>query len=233
MTQQIYSLIPKVMADVPEIRKARQHSQQRWMYRGFEDFLAAFRPALLKHGLFIVPEVLGTETGEKGSKDKGTTMQHVIVTVAYSIFAPDGSMVRAVVIGESWDSQDNASTKALDDAFTTFLTQTFCVPTGEVPGEQQAESRQTGKQQRQQGPSRPEAVPPAPPASEMPETTIDAVIAALKKVESPAKVDEQISKWAKGRPLADLSEGELEKLFDQARNWLKARRVAAARQQAA
>ena len=144
MSGQIYELIPRVMADVPEIRKLRQHSQQGWTYRGFEDFLTAFRPALLAHGLFLVPEVLDTETGSI-AVGNNKEMRHILVKVAYSVYAPDGAMIRSVVIGESWDAQDNASTKAMDDAFTTFLTQVFCVPTGESPAGRTSADRQPGE----------------------------------------------------------------------------------------
>lgn len=158
---EIYRLIPMVMAEVPAIPKARKHSQG-WTYRGFDDFLTAFRPALQKHGLFIVPEVLGMETSEKKTSNNAS-MSHVIVTVAYSVFAPDGSMIRSVVIGESWDTSDNASTKALDDAFTSFLTQVFCVPTGEkVGGNSQEGNRRDNPSASQGRPAKTQAATPAP-----------------------------------------------------------------------
>lgn len=160
MAGQIYELITKVMADVPVIKKLREHQEQKWKYRGYEDFLAAFRPALLAHGLFIAPEVLDTESGTITVKN-GREMRHILVKVAYTIFAPDGSMVRSVVIGESWDAQDNASTKAMDDAFTTFLAQVFCVPTGDSPAE-----KATGATRKPaEGAKRQEKSPPTPSKS--------------------------------------------------------------------
>ncbi|HKQ90867.1 MAG TPA: ERF family protein [Blastocatellia bacterium] len=184
---QIYELMSKVMADVPVIEKLREHQQQRWTYRGFEDFLAAFRPALLKHGLFLVPEVLDTETGTIPVKD-GKEMRHILVRVAYTVFAPDGSMVRSVVIGESWDAQDNASTKAMDDAFTTFLTQTFCVPTGDSPTEKASKPKQERKASadgaRQQKPaSRPQESKPAPAADLKPSEDVDLDARAKRLIE--------------------------------------------------
>jgi ERF superfamily len=127
MSGLIYQLIPKVMKSVPFIPKLREHGEQHWAFRGFEDFLQYFRPALLEHGLFIVPEVLDSDISDKQTKNN-KPMIHIILRVAYTVFAPDGSSIRATVVGESWDTQDNASTKALDDAFTSFLTQVFCVP---------------------------------------------------------------------------------------------------------
>lgn len=165
--QSIYRLIPKVMEDVAFIPKLREHNDQHWMYRGFEDFLQYFRPALLKHGLSIVPEVLETETSERMTS-KNNKMHHMIVRVAYTVFAPDGSCVRAVVVGESWDNQDNASTKALDDAFTSFLTQVFCVPVAENIEEMRKQFTGAGKQRREPAPPSPPPAPKTPPPPSKP-----------------------------------------------------------------
>lgn len=133
MSGEIYQKIKEVMGEVPSIPKAQRHAQG-FDYRGIEDFLAAFRPALHKHGLFLLPEVLNLETGTRITDAKNNKpaaqMHYVIATVAYTLMAGDGSSVRSVVIGESWDNSDNASTKAMTDALTTFFVQVFCVPTG-------------------------------------------------------------------------------------------------------
>lgn len=140
MSGEIYQKIKAVMGDVPQISKSHRH-QQGWEYRGVEDFLAAFRPALHRNGLFLLPEVVSLETGTRVTDPKGdkpgAQMHYVIATVAYTLIADDGSSVRSVVIGESWDNSDNASTKAMNDALTTFLTQVFCVPAGEAKAGQQ------------------------------------------------------------------------------------------------
>jgi hypothetical protein len=111
--------------------------------------------------------VLDTETGTIPVKE-GKEMRHILVRVAYTVFAPDGSMVRAVVIGESWDAQDNASTKAMDDAFTTFLTQVFCVPTGDSPAEKAtATTRKPTEGARRQEKTPPLQEPKSDPAGEL------------------------------------------------------------------
>lgn len=129
---EIYQKMKAVMGEIPSIAKTQKHPQG-WQYRGVEDFLAAFHPALHRHGLFLLPEVLNLETGTRMTDPKGdkpgAQMHYVIATVAYTVMAEDGSSVRSVVIGESWDNSDNASTKAMNDALTTFLEQVFCVPT--------------------------------------------------------------------------------------------------------
>ncbi len=165
MSNLIYQKIKDVMADVPKIAKTHRH-QQGWEYRGLEDFLNAFHPALQRHGLFLLPEVLNLETGTritdaKGDKP-GAQMHYVIATVAYSLFAEDGSSVRSVVIGESWDTSDNASKKAMNDALTTFFTQVFCVPTGEaIAGQQNRPQVNNNRQQSQPRPAQQVTAKPA------------------------------------------------------------------------
>lgn len=178
MSGEIYKLIPKIMSEVPEIKKLRVHSQQKWSYRGFEDFLNAFQPALLKHGLFIVPEVLDNETSLQETSNKAM-MRHVVVRVAYSVFAPDGSMIRAVVIGESWDSQDNATTKALDDAFTTFLTQTFCVGTGEPIGGASTNNSRQSERNQQAAPAQQSRKEPSKSPSQQSNAPSSATVASI------------------------------------------------------
>lgn len=189
--QMIYRLIPLVMAEVAFIPKLREHSEQHWVFRGFEDFLQYFRPALLKHGLFVVPEVLDTDTSERITANQ-KKMHHVLARVAYTIFAPDGSCVRAVVIGESWDTSDNASTKALDDAFTSFLTQVFCVPVADsienLLG--RAEKRQ---EQRREEPR--EKKPPPAPVNQAALRRNEACTKLRKENSRLEFTEQQLCKW--------------------------------------
>nr|MDQ3012932.1 ERF family protein [Acidobacteriota bacterium] len=73
MSAQIYELIPKVMAEVGAIEKARRNEQQKYFFRGIDDVLAAFQPVLAKHRVFYVPEVLDKDVTERETKN-GTTL---------------------------------------------------------------------------------------------------------------------------------------------------------------
>ena len=128
MNQQIYQLIPKVMADVGAIEKARRNEQQKYYFRGIDDVLAAFQPVLAKHQIFYVPEVLEKEVTERESASNRTLI-YTTLTVAYTFYAPDGSNIRAVVVGEAMDSGDKSSNKAMSAALKYALLQIFCVPT--------------------------------------------------------------------------------------------------------
>ncbi len=58
MTEQIYELIPKVMRDIGGVAKTRKNEQQKYSFRGIEDFYQAAHPAMITHGVFCAPEVL-------------------------------------------------------------------------------------------------------------------------------------------------------------------------------
>nr|MDQ3012540.1 ERF family protein [Acidobacteriota bacterium] len=51
------------------------------------------------------------------------------LAIAYTFYAPDGSNIRAVVVGEAMDSGDKSSNKAMSAALKYALLQIFCVPT--------------------------------------------------------------------------------------------------------
>lgn len=128
MTQQIFELIPKVMAEVGAIEKARKNTQQNYAFRGIDDVFAAFQSPLAKHGVFYIPEVLESAVTERESS-AGKTLIYTNLKVAYTFYAPDGSNVRAVVVGEAMDSADKSSNKAMSAALKYALLQIFCVPT--------------------------------------------------------------------------------------------------------
>jgi len=128
MSEQIFELIPKVMAEVGAIEKGRKNTQQNYAFRGIDDVFAAFQGPLAKHSVFYVPEVLDKQVTERESRN-GATLIYTTLTVAYTFYAPDGSNVRAVVVGEAMDSADKSSNKAMSAALKYALLQIFCVPT--------------------------------------------------------------------------------------------------------
>ena len=128
---QIYELIGKAMADIGAIGKDSINQQQKFRYRGIDAVMNALNPVLQKHGLFCVPEVLH-QTREERETKMGNTLLYSILTVKYTMYAPDGSSVSATVIGEGMDSGDKASNKAMSVAFKYAMFQIFCIPTEEM-----------------------------------------------------------------------------------------------------
>ena len=127
----IYETISAVMAEIGSIGKESRNSQQGFMYRGIDAVMNAINPALIKHKLFVVPEVLNQRREERQTA-KGSNLIYSVCTIKYTFYAEDGSSVSAIVIGEGMDSGDKATNKAMSVAFKYACFQTFCIPTEEM-----------------------------------------------------------------------------------------------------
>jgi len=167
MSAQIYELMPKVMADVGAIEKGRKNTQQNYAFRGIDDVLSAFQPVLAKHQVFFIPEVLNKEVTDRESKS-GNVLIYTTLQVAYTFYAPDGSSVRAVVVGEAMDSADKSSNKAMSAALKYALLQIFCVPTEANEDADATTHDVRPRQPAKPAATRPQAVPPAADAAPSP-----------------------------------------------------------------
>lgn len=127
----IYEAINNVMADIGAIGKNKKNAQQGFNYRGVDDVMNALQPALIKHKVFIVPEIL-EQTREERQSQKGGTLLFSICKIRYTFYAEDGSNIYAVVIGEGMDSGDKATNKAMAIGFKYACFQVFCIPTEEM-----------------------------------------------------------------------------------------------------
>ena len=127
----ICTAINEIMAEIGAIGKTSKNTTQGFMYRGVDAVMNALQPAMVKHKVFVVPEVL-EQTREERTNAKGTTLLYSILRVKFTFFADDGSNISAVVIGEGMDSGDKASNKAMSVAFKYACFQVFCIPTEEM-----------------------------------------------------------------------------------------------------
>lgn len=131
MEGKIYEAIPKIMAEIGAIGKNQRNIQQNFMFRGIDAVMNGINPALIKHGVFIVPEVL-EQTREERTTVKGSKLIYSICKIKFSFCAEDGSHVDAITIGEGMDSGDKATNKAMAIAFKYACFQIFCIPTEEM-----------------------------------------------------------------------------------------------------
>lgn len=128
----IYAKLAAVMAELPAVGKDSVNQQQGWNFRGVDAVVNAISPALRKHGVIVVPQVMECayrDTVTTGGTPRPT--REVTVQVAYSFYAEDGSCVTATVPGESLDQSDKGSAKAMSVAFRIALLQVFALPTSE------------------------------------------------------------------------------------------------------
>ena len=135
MAEQIYGLIGQAMKKVRAIGKdstaTNMAGKQMYKFRGIDAVYNALNPVMSDLGLFIVPEVLD-QTREERKTTNGATLIYSILRIKFTMYAPDGSNVSGVLIGEGMDSGDKASNKAMSIAMKYFAFQTFMIPTEEL-----------------------------------------------------------------------------------------------------
>jgi len=124
----IFGAISKVMAEVGPVAKDRKNEQQKYSFRGIEDFMNALNPVLARNGIFFMPEILDRDVTERETKN-GTTLIYTTLAVRYTFYAKDGSFLQCVVAGEAMDSGDKSTNKAMSAALKYALMQIFCIPT--------------------------------------------------------------------------------------------------------
>lgn len=138
MAEMIYSLMGEAMRKISAISKDSVNKTQGFKYRGIDAVMNALYPVMSELGLFIVPEVLEQTREERMSvktydnTEKKTTLLYSILKIKYTMYAPDGSNVSCVVVGEGMDSGDKASNKALSVGLKYACFQMFMIPTEDM-----------------------------------------------------------------------------------------------------
>ena len=130
-TPAIYKGINGVMVDVGAVKKDKVNQKQGFKFRGIDEVMNALYPAMTKHKIFVVPEIL-EQSREERKTNAGGNLLFSICKIRYTFYAEDGSFVQAVVIGEGMDSGDKATNKAMAVAFKYACFQVFCIPTEEM-----------------------------------------------------------------------------------------------------
>ena len=134
----IYKHIGDAMREIRAVGKDSVNKSQNFKYRGIDAVMNALNPVMSKLGLFIVPEVLEQTREERESvkvynnQETKTLLKYSILKIKYTLFAPDGSNVSCVVIGEGMDSGDKASNKAMAVGLKYACFQVFMIPTEEM-----------------------------------------------------------------------------------------------------
>lgn len=111
------------------IGKEKRNAQQGFNFRGIDDVYNALAPALVKHGLVILPRILERTVTERQTQ-KGGALFYVVVKAEFDfVCAEDGSKHTVVTFGEAMDSGDKATNKAMSIAYKYAAFQVFCIPT--------------------------------------------------------------------------------------------------------
>jgi hypothetical protein len=133
MSAKITAALHAVMQDVPYVRKTGVNQFHKYRYAGESDLLEKLRPALLRHGLLLIPS----------AQEASPADQHgnVTVRVEYTLAHKDGDVwsekIGAVGCGNdrSKDGKvgDKGIYKALTGANKYLLFKLFQIETGDDP----------------------------------------------------------------------------------------------------
>lgn len=223
----IYTAIPRVMAEIGAIGKDRRNEMQKYSFRGIDDIYNCVQPALVKHGVFVLPEVIEQRREERTNKN-GTTLLYTILTVRHRFVAQDGSHVACVTVGEAMDSGDKSANKAMSAAMKYAILETFCIPT---EGDNDTENSSHELQSRRAvsvsvaGPVMAAPAPVSAPTAEGGMTYYAYTTAAPYKIPAAlldATAGERLAEcpWgkSKGKPWAEITEASLKGLWGVARD---------------
>ncbi|EOW6475593.1 ERF family protein [Cronobacter sakazakii] len=131
LVYQAISAVAKEMA-ATGISKDRTNTQQNFKFRGIDQVYNALAPALVNHGLLILPRITDRTVTER-TTPKGTVLFYVVVKAEFDfVSTKDGSVHTVVTYGEAMDSGDKATNKAMSIAYKYAAFQAFCIPTEET-----------------------------------------------------------------------------------------------------
>lgn len=139
--KKVYAAISAVAKDMAAtgISKDRKNAQQGFNFRGIDQVYNALAPALVAHGLLILPRITERTVTERTTQ-KGGVLFYVVVKADFDfVSTEDGSIHTVTTYGEAMDSGDKATNKAMSIAYKYAAFQAFCIPTEETAIDADAE----------------------------------------------------------------------------------------------
>nr|CBA74532.1 conserved hypothetical phage protein [Arsenophonus nasoniae] len=124
------------------IKKTGQNTTQNFQFRSIDAVYNALSPALVKHGLLILPRIIERNVTERQTRNGGSLF-YVTVKAEFDFIATeDGSKHTVTTFGEAMDAGDKATNKAMSIAYKYAAFQAFCIPTEETAIDPDAETHQ-------------------------------------------------------------------------------------------
>jgi hypothetical protein len=146
MTDNIYTAVNKIMAEVGYVKKQRG-ANLNYTYAGEAALISALRPEMVENGIFChVAEIRDIVTREY-TTGNGKAMVNVTLQGTVRFYhAPSGTYIDVVSCGEGSDTGDKATNKAMTGMYKYALRQTFCIETGDDPDKERSQERQPARQ---------------------------------------------------------------------------------------
>lgn len=125
----------RVMGEVRGINKGdwygRPGERGSYQFRGVDSALNSFGPACRLHGVLVLP--VHVETAYRDVKTSGgKPSRECTATVTYRIIGPTGDSIEVQSAGESMDSADKGTAKALSTSLRSLLFLGGLVPTNDA-----------------------------------------------------------------------------------------------------
>jgi len=129
----VITAMAAVMEEVRGVGKDGFHDAPgaKFKFRGIDAIVNAVGPALRKHRVVVVPQLVSIEHRDVLTSS-GKNARETCVVVKYLWIGPDGSQLETVVPGEAMDNGDKGTAKAMSVAFRIALLQALCLPTDEA-----------------------------------------------------------------------------------------------------
>lgn len=127
----VHTAWSRVMGSVQSVGKRDAFGNPNgggYLFRGVDSALNAFGPACRLHGVLVLP--VKTEAAYRDVKTStGKNSRECTVTVTYRIVGPEGDFIEVQSVGESMDSADKGTAKALSTSLRSLLFLGGLVPT--------------------------------------------------------------------------------------------------------
>lgn len=153
----IHQLLIEARRQVGAVGKTGRNREQGYDYRGIDDVVNAASPIFARLGILILPTLeSATYRDVRTSKDKPS--REVTVEVTYRFIGSQGDFLDIKVPGESMDSGDKGTPKAMSVALRIALLQALMIPTKELhpdPDSQSYERADPGAQAAQREANQP------------------------------------------------------------------------------
>lgn len=168
----IYGLIQQAMKKIGAIGKdstaTNVSGKAMYKFRGIDAVYNALNPVMAELGLFICPEIIDQVREERETEKTvngqvvRSALKYTVLTIKYTLFAPDGSNISMTVVGEGMDSGDKSANKAMSVALKYACFQLFMIPTEDmVDPDGEVHDNVLPKNNRQEEPGNQFTPPPA------------------------------------------------------------------------
>jgi hypothetical protein len=136
----IHALMAKCMAEIKAVGKWGENKDQGYAFRAVADVYRAAQPVMASNGVHFAPFAISDYQCSKYERSAGKFTFHVTMKVEHRFYAPDGSFIPCVTIGEGMDYSDKASNKAMTASAKYAVVQSFCLPEKDADGDAESPS---------------------------------------------------------------------------------------------